>query len=76
MKFMKKMSKKANSTMGYHKAYLKADAAKRNLDIEKYREEDSTSDSPSSDDDDDDNKISKNVSDDINFHCKYCMLLY
>ena len=37
--------------MGYHKAYLKADAESRNLDLEKFIQQDTSSESDSSDDD-------------------------
>ena len=36
--------------MGYHKAYLKADAAKRNLDLDKYMDGSSDSDSSGAED--------------------------
>ena len=57
---MKKMSKKATSAMGYHKAYLKADAASRNLNLAKFRKDDSSPESESSDDES--GKKTKNVS--------------
>ena len=65
MKYMKKMSKKASSTMGYHKAYLKAEAANRNLDLEKYKD-DSTSES---------DKKNKNVYSPNPVSCKYLSLI-
>ena len=66
------MSKKASSAMGYHEAYLEADAASRNLDLEKYQQKESTSESESSSDEG--RKKSKNVSSKIyseDDNCKY-----
>ena len=72
MKYMKKMSKKATSTMDYHKAYLKADTANRNLDLEKFREKESSSESEASDEVEDEKAgKSKNVSQELIFACKY-----
>ena len=64
MKYMKEMSKRGISEMGYHKAYLKADAASRNLNLERFRLEDSSSDSESSGDETESKKgqKTKNVS--------------
>ena len=61
------MSKKATSAMGYHEAYLKADAASRNIDLDLYKKE-TSSESDSSDDQT--ANVSKNVSQNNSNNCK------
>ena len=61
---MKKMSKKASTTMDYHTAYLKVDAVSRNLDLEKFRKDLSQQESSDSD-------SSSNEAKNVSLSCKY-----